>query len=627
MTVAPRRADLRANLALALQQSGQMEGAAEEFTKALEHDPRNLAARGNLAMLLQQAGRQDEAAAHYREILCYQPNYAPAHAGLAESARRQGDVDTAVQHFLCALTTKPDNEDVLVRFAEAVSLYRPQAYHASLDAVLRRGLESDGVDPRRLAFAAGELLKIKYDICSDRRATSGESDEALRGDPLTHALLAATFNVHPELELWLTMQRATFACKPPDMWSSDTLSFLSALARQVHQSDFALWSEPEEEAAADHAAQMVAHAFATGTPAEEATQRHILLTALYQPLDELPVAENLAQSPSDTWFPWLRPVIEVALHEPMAERALAAKIPSLGSISDTTSQRVREQYEENPYPRWQTLHRQRPSLLANELAKTLPETAVTAVRKSRVDVLVAGCGTGAHPIQRAAAYRDVRVTAIDLSRRSLAYATRKAQRLKLSNIHFVQMDLLDADALATTFDVVEAVGVLHHMQDPRAGLEILCSVLKPGGLIRLGLYSALARAGLRHSQDRIVDLGLGPNSRDIRYFRRRVLLGEETIGAGALLNNRDFYSVSGCRDRLFHAHEVWFDLPRVKALLGDLDLQFLGFQLPDAQGPQLYRMGYPNDLAMANLDRWAKIERAHPELFLGMYLFWCKKLE
>ena len=46
------------------------------------------------------------------------------------------------------------------------------------------------------------------------------------------------------------------------------------------------------------------------------------------------------------------------------------------------------------------------------------------------------------------------------------------------------------------FDLIEAVGVLHHLADPYAGWRVLLSLLRPGGFMLLGLYSAPARRNL-----------------------------------------------------------------------------------------------------------------------------------
>ena len=43
------------------------------------------------------------------------------------------------------------------------------------------------------------------------------------------------------------------------------------------------------------------------------------------------------------------------------------------------------------------------------------------------------------------------------------------------------------------FDIIESAGVLHHMADPVAGWRTLTNCLKPNGLMKIGLYSNLAR--------------------------------------------------------------------------------------------------------------------------------------
>ncbi len=75
----------------------------------------------------------------------------------------------------------------------------------------------------------------------------------------------------------------------------------------------------------------------------------IAAIAMYQPLNELRSAQTLLDR---TWPPAVDDVLTQQLREPAQELALRASIPRLTPIEDDTSQRVRQQYEENPYPRW-----------------------------------------------------------------------------------------------------------------------------------------------------------------------------------------------------------------------------------------------------------------------------------
>jgi SAM-dependent methyltransferase len=61
----------------------------------------------------------------------------------------------------------------------------------------------------------------------------------------------------------------------------------------------------------------------------------------------------------------------------------------------------------------------------------------------------------------------------------------------------VKADLRAAPFAKESFDFVASLGVLHHLDDPRAGFERLVGYLAPGGRLLLYLYSRPARAGLR----------------------------------------------------------------------------------------------------------------------------------
>ncbi len=91
-----------------------------------------------------------------------------------------------------------------------------------------------------------------------------------------------------------------------------------------------------------------------------------------------------------------------------------------------------------------------------------------------------------------------------------------------------------------------------------------------------------------------------------------------------ICESRTFFSISECRDLLFHVQEHRLTLPDIKAFLAANNLQFLGFEL----GPRIleqYRMRFPEDEAMTDLDRWHIFESENPRTFTAMYQFWVQK--
>ena len=247
---------------------------------------------------------------------------------------------------------------------------------------------------------------------------------------------------------------------------------------------------------------------------------------------------------------------------------------------------------------------------------------------SSPEVLIAGCGTGKHAILRPFAYGDAKITAVDLSKRSLAYASRMSRAFGIENISFYQGDILDLAALDRQFPVIECAGVLHHMKEPEKGWSVLTGLLEPGGVMLIGLYGETPRKDIVAARERIAELGLEPSAKDIRAFRHAMLKGEYEDFAGLMVFH-DFFALSGCRDLIFHVQEHRYTIPQIEKMIADQGLEFLGFQFyEEALGIQnLYRKENPSDAAMTDLAAWARFEAAHPEIFTEMlgYLFWCRK--
>ena len=244
------------------------------------------------------------------------------------------------------------------------------------------------------------------------------------------------------------------------------------------------------------------------------------------------------------------------LREPAEERRIREAIPRLTAIEDATSLLVRQQYEENPYPRWVLAPSRRAPVSLDEFFRQhFPAASLRGIGTTDgVDILVAGCGTGQHPIGMAQWFSGARVLAVDLSLASLAYAQRRSRELQVDNITYAQADILKLGSIERKFDVIDASGVLHHLADPAAGWRALLSLLRPDGFMRLGLYSELARRDVVAARAFCAEHGFRPTAQDIRAARHELMKPEFE---GAVRFN-DFYSTSECRDLLFHVQERTF---------------------------------------------------------------------
>jgi len=227
-----------------------------------------------------------------------------------------------------------------------------------------------------------------------------------------------------------------------------------------------------------------------------------------------------------------------------------------------------------------------------------------------------------HGKLRLSEHAHARVLAIDLSRTSLGYAIRKTRALGLTNVDYAQADILQLGTLGRSFDLIEVGGVLHHMRDWAESWRALLTVLRPGGFMHVGLYSALARSDVRAVRGFIAEHGYGESADDIRRCRQDILRLEEGSALRNVTKYADFFTTSECRDLLFHVQEHQLSIPEIERFLRENQLAFLGFA---CEADRDYRRHFPEDRAMVDLGKWHVFETENPTTFANMYQFWVQK--
>jgi SAM-dependent methyltransferase len=440
---------------------------------------------------------------------------------------------------------------------------------------------------------------------------------------LLMALLESTAVCDIELERFLTTARSALlkrAAATADQDATDDLLLCCALARQCFINDYVFIASEDELAQSSRLSETLTERLRSG-----ATVPAIWLAALatYAPLNALPDAASILDR---SWPDALNDVLTQQIREPAEEQKARASIDRLTPIADHVSRLVQEQYEENPYPRWvRTAVMAKATTVDIYLRRHLPYARFQALGKTdRVAILIAGCGTGQHSIETARRYLGVDMLAVDLSATSLSYAQRKSRELGLEHVRYAQADILQLGSIDRSFDLIEAGGVLHHLADPLAGWRVLLSILRPAGIMRVGLYSEIARSQIIAAQKFIAERGYGRTAQDIRQFRQDLFQAEPKLGLRIASECRDFFSTSECRDLLFHHQEHRFSLSQIADFLAEAGLSFLGFDV-EGRIVQQFRQRFPDTAALTDLTRWDLFERENPQTFSGMYQFYLQK--
>jgi len=602
MANTPKRTSSKHELAenaVRLARIGDLDAAAAAFEEAIALDRRNLDLAFNLAFVEQQRGDIDRAAALLSMVLQHKPLYPNAASRLSRLLARFQLSDPAMLHP-AGLRAALDAGGV--------------AHQPIVEATLGWLLATDTV----LGQAVDEIGRGATERDIGQGLIGARTAEGLAAG-LLHRCLAKGIVKHAGLERLLTGVRSALLLDcAADRFDERALSDLAlALVVQGWNNDHA-WAETAAEADALSSLAVDRQALLIGD--REATRRFVC-AALYRPLDAivsppLSLAETRRLKPRS-----LRELIEPQVQAAARQREAAAHITALKPLADETSLRVAGQYEAAPYPRWQSLQVSAPGALTRLIKERFADGA-PAWLDQPFDVLIAGCGTGQQALQSATAYGpDARLVALDLSRASLGYASDMAQRHKISNVQFLQGDILDAPLLDRSFDIIECVGVLHHMADWRAGWLALLQRLKPTGLMYVGLYSAVSRRNLRDLRAEPDYPGPGCSNAQARAYRRQLLLRDDQAAGGDLKASRDFYALNAFRDLVLHESEAHLTLEEIGQFLGQNGLDFRGFTL-EAGVLDQFATAFPASSGQGRLEDWAAFERSNPRTFDAMYRFW-----
>jgi SAM-dependent methyltransferase/tetratricopeptide (TPR) repeat protein len=659
-------------LGAVLRQQGNIEAASAAMQQAAWLMPYDAVAHYNFAVILKRQNRLVEAESSYRKVLQLETNFAPAHHGLGEVLKSQNRFQEAEISYRQAIKVKSDFAQAFDSLAQlfteqndwtaglrlanqylqivgnsrAKSFFVRCVKRVNITKVndvtlanILNALSEPWCNPGALTPIGAALVKADKAIqplvqkalkawpirLAAQDLFGNDGLLTVASNPLLNAMLVSAAICDIPLERFLTTIRSTLLSAAEVAINTSNLNdtelnFYCALARQCFINEHVYECTDEEAQRANTLRDELVTALETHA---EISVLRFLAVATYFPLHKLPQFERLLQR---TWPDAVRLLLIPLVVEPAQERQLRTTMPQLTPIEGEVSLAVQGMYEENPYPRWiKRLSIGNPTAVNDYVRSHFPMSSFQPLNKERgFDVLIAGCGTGQHSIGVAQKFKDAQVLAIDLSLSSLSYAKRKSQELGLTNVEYAQADIMKLGGINRSFDVIESGGVLHHLGDPWAGWRVLLSLLRPGGVMGIALYSEIARRDVVRGRTYIAKQNYASTPQGIRQCRQDLMDMDASSGFGRLMQVNDFFSMSDCRDLLFHVQEHRMSLTEIDAFLRENNLVFLGLQV-GAEVLANYKVRFPNDPAATNLEQWQIFENEHPDTFIGMYQFWLQK--
>jgi len=601
-------------------EQGDFVAAQAHFEAALEKGSDAQAYHG-LGQALGGQGRDDEAARQFQEALKHNPYNHEIYGALGDLFAKKRQGIPAIENYAQAVAANPELSTYKQKLVKAMSGSTIKNINENLKGILIECLEAPDVDlglfgtPWLGIIKSDPNFAVLYSAAKQKTYDSFKSQiekyktlDALI-DPFFLTGLGKFIVVDQAFERWCMHLRRFLlegqSARQSLFTDEEDIDFITcALSRFCLLTDYILDVSEQETPLVEALKEKIEK---TDTP----RLCELALYGCYHPLCTLKNAQEIAEKLEGGDH--VSQIPKGQIEEYFRQQEIKQNIESLTEIKDAVSAVVQEQYEAFPYPRWVSVPKD-----------LFDQEAEGHLKGKKAQILVAGCGTGKEAIQLAYVFPDAQILAVDLSRTSLAYAIDKSNEFGLENITFRHGDIMELGKLDQKFDYIASAGVLHHMKDPKAGWEIITSLLKPGGLMRIGLYSRTARRSIIAAREKIAQEKIGSDAASIRAFRKNAKDHLKYADLEYIRGFLDYYSLPECRDLLFHVQEHQFDLLEIKDLLDDLGLEFLKFYHAHAE-IEKYKKKHADDRQGRDLESWARWEEKNPDLFIAMYRFWCRK--
>ncbi len=214
---------------------------------------------------------------------------------------------------------------------------------------------------------------------------------------------------------------------------------------------------------------------------------------------------------------------------------------------------VKQLYENYPYPCRQNISEKKVKQYVQWVSSIFGKELSFWKGKS---ILELGCGTG--ELANGLALCGARVHAIDFSSNSIKKAKEISKKLG-TKVTFKQKNILEFKS-KEKYDVVIALGSLHHTINARKGFHNGAMTIKKNGFVIIGLYNKFAR--FRHRVKRfVIWLLCGKN------IEKRIVFGKRLFGG--------IESKAWLADKYGQVHESYHSVKEIKKWFKEEGISFI----------------------------------------------------
>lgn len=507
------------------------------------------------------------------------------------------------------------------------------------------------------------------------------------------ALSKIVFN-NPALEKVLSPFRTAFSSIQAD--DDETFEIVSPLiysmALQCYRNNYS-WGESPEDVGMSKTHRESAVNMLKETSVEDLSKsifsspkliRHLSIVSLYEPLynvdQEGKLYEVVSKLDMNKFHPWLSAVLKKTLLDPHNENVIAQNLQSM-TLTSIPKNNVSDFIDGHIGTYWDNAGmaggRMVKISVKQELDWVFPHyKSIGFDSTNKTKVLIAGCSSGVEIMQASTIYDNIDIVGVDSSASNLAFAIRQNEELGVkAKFYLADLAQLEKNQFNNElFDMIVVHGALNHYSDPMKPWEKLAGLLRPGGIMRVSVFSKSfldlvtkcrrfladkfsppifessapslsSRFGVNATAPTLPKVLRNATHDEVRKARSLLLdsgdpnaamMGQPQQGGveeeiqEELLMIPSFYSLNEFTDLIFHPQVLAFTYTTIGSCVDRLGLKLVGFEFPGVMQETIltYRVDYPEDPNLLNVHNLEKFEEKHPHAFKNFaqsIIFACEK--